>query len=374
MSKALVSLVSIGFILALLNCGSKKADQNQQDIVRPVKMMTLTSEIQTVQRAFPGNVRAAQRIDLSFQVAGTLSELNAEEGKSIRSGDLVARLDPRDFETSLRNSEGQLEKARATLQLARSEYERIRNIRNTDAGAVSQSMVEKRLEEMKAAEASLKSIQAAVDAAKDQLNDTRLLSPIDGIIAKRHVENYQAVQAKQPIVSIQDVSSIEVVVDIPEGVVARSSGRNEGVAFAEFAALPGELYPLTLKEFSPEADPGTQTYRVILSMPRPEGLSILPGMTVSVIGSGPQSGGTENGSVRIPAIAVFGDDAGQPHVWVVDPGTQSVQRRAIKTGSMSGSDSMVVEQGLQLGETIVIGGVSQIRDGMKVRPFDQEQE
>ena len=119
---------------------------------------------------------------------------------------------------------------------------------------------------------------------RDALDDTCLRAPFSGVVAKRHVENHQEVQAKAPIVFLQDLSQIEVVVDVPETLAAQiRKGYAPDVA-ARFACAQDKTFPLTLKEFSTKADPQTLTYQAVLVMPRPQGVSILPGMTATVDG------------------------------------------------------------------------------------------
>ncbi len=337
-------------------------------MVRPVKVMTVTSAGTVFKRTFPGRVRVAQRVDLAFQVGGPLIELPVDEGQEVKKDSLVGRIDPKDFQVNLRNAEGQLGKAEAALQLAQSEYDRVKRIREKDPGAVSESMVDRRREAVNKAQADIKSLKAAVDAAKLQLSYTYLRAPFSGVISVRHVDNFQEVRAKQPIVSLDDISHVEILVDIPELAVARV--RTGGVeTFAEFEAAPGREFPLTMKEYSTRADPRTQTYRLVLTMPAPEGIRVLPGMTANVRGTGPEEG--DGDQFVIPAIAVFADEAGNSQVWVVDQNTMTVHRRNVTTGDLTGTDSIKIVDGLQPGEMIAVSGVSRLREGMKIRPVER---
>jgi multidrug efflux system membrane fusion protein len=409
------------FILFLSACSKEEEQAPPNKVVRPVKMMTVTSYQEAAKRSFPGKVRASKRVDLAFQVNGPLIELPVEEGQRVKEGDLLARIDPRDFEVNLRNAEGRLEnakaslkamqqarpedirrltaavnKAEAALKLGKAEYDRIMRIKAADPGAVSQGMVDRALEKKERAEAELrnaqeelrigkvgaraedvaakraeiKSLAADVDAAKLQLSYTYLRAPYSGVISKRYVDNFQEIRAKDPIVSLDDISHVEILVDVPEAIIAKVRGAGKVNAVAEFSSAPGNQYPLTLKEYSTRADPKTQTYRVVLQMPQPADLNVLPGMTVNVIStSSPGEGGS--GQIVIPADAVFADEAGTPHVWVVDKKTMKVQRRKVTTGNLRGTESIQVTDGLQAGETIAVAGVNQLREGMEVRPLDK---
>ena len=352
------------------SCGKKEETVPERKVVRPVKIMTIMSSEEAFKRKFPGKVRASKRVELAFQVGGPLIELPIEEGQNVKRRQLLARVDPRDFQTNLRNAEGGMGKAQAALQLSKKEYERVVRIRKKDPGAVSQAMVDRRREGVNKAEADIQSLKAAVDAAKDQLSYTYLRAPFSGVISRRYVDNYQEVRAKQPIVSLDDISSLEILVDVPEIVMASVREGGPVKAVAEFAAAPGRQFPLTIKEYATRADPRTQTYQVTLQMPRPKGINILPGMTATVHGSPPVKERSADQFV-IPAIAVFADEAGISHVWVVDEGTMKVNKRKVTTGDLTGTDSIQILEGLQSGEKIAITGVAQLREGMQVRDLSE---
>ena len=176
------AVVAVCLVL-LAACEGQKEVQEASVEPRPVKMMTVGLASQATQRSFPGTVRAARRAELAFQVSGTLTRLPVGEGQEVREGDILAQLEQRDFETSLRSAQGQYGNVRAALESAKSEYERILRIRKQDPGATSESMVVKRREAMDRATAELESVQAAVDAARDKLGYTSLHAPFSGIVS-----------------------------------------------------------------------------------------------------------------------------------------------------------------------------------------------
>jgi RND family efflux transporter MFP subunit len=364
----------VACLVFLVACDARQDTSEPSAEPRPVKMMTVGAAEEVMQRTFPGTVRAARRAELAFQVSGTLIRLPVGEGQEVREGDVLAQLEQRDFETSLRSAQGQYGNVRAALESAKSEYERILRIRKQDPGATSESMVVKRREAMDRATAELESVQAAVDAARDKLGYTRLHAPFSGIVSRRHVENFQEVQAKEPVVSLDDISSLEILVDLPESVVARISEPSDRTGkqapvHAEFAALPGREFSLIVKEFSTRADPKTQTFQVVFQMEKPDDVAILPGMTAMIVGSA-QQGVNGDGRYVIPAVAVFGDEQGVSHVWVVEPKSMAVQRRKVVIGEVAGDAGIRITEGLQAGEIVAVSGASQLRDGMRVKPFD----
>lgn len=414
------SIVLLALSVLLFNaCGGRKEEPPPREVARPVKMMTVTSGGGDGEaRTYPGRVRASKRVDLAFQVSGPLVELPAEEGSSVRRGDLLARIDPRDFETrvalvenqigeadaqlkamktgarpeDLRILEAEVEAAKAYAVNAEQQYERYRDLfvkrqvskadfdryrseydmaragYNTAAQNLEKGRAGARQEDIAAMEARIRALQSQLKAARDALDDTRLRAPFDGLVAERFADNFAEVRAKEQIVSLQDISSVEVLVDVPEMVMATIRQGGEAKVHAEFAAAPGRQFELEVKEFTTDADPRTLTYRVTLIMDQPAGVNIFPGMTGTVTAVFEAA---EGGAVTVPAAALTADDSGRSHIWVVDPASMTVSRQPVTTGGLTGSDSILITGGLKTGETIAVSAVSSLREGTKVRDLSE---
>jgi multidrug efflux system membrane fusion protein len=165
--------------------------------------------------------------------------------------------------------------------------------------------------------------------------------------------------------SLDDITSIEILVDVPEMVMATIKKERANDAVAEFASAPGKKYPVTLKEYSTRADPKTQTYQIVMQMPQPDGVNVLPGMTATVSGN-PHAVRKGEDRFMIPAIALVSDASGSANVWIVDKEGMTVQRRPVKAGELSGTDSIEILEGIKSGEIVAVSGVSRLREGMQV--------
>lgn len=373
---AIVCLVTFVALL-VTSCGKEEEKAPVSEVVRPVKVMTVVSSGGGGGLQFPGKVRASKRVELAFKVVGgRLFELPiaGKEGGYVKKGELLARIDPKDFQTDLRNAEGRLREAESSLKLAKSEYARIQRIMKQDPGAVSQAMVDKRREAVNQAQGRIKSFKASEDNAKNLLSYTYLRAPYPGVIAKRYVDNFQEVKPKQPIARLEDISKVELLIDVPENVVAvrRTEGPGSVTAVAEFPTAPGKQYPLKVKEYATKADPATQTYQVVLQMPQPEDINVYPGMTATVSVSIPEKESTEERSIFIPAIAVMTDPNGKNYVWLVDSANMTVLKKEVKTGRLAGSENIDVQEGLEGGETLVVAGGTKLQEGMKVSIWKQK--
>ena len=367
--------LSVSMLFFITACG-KKEEAVTEEVIRPVKTATVAAGADISGITLPGKVRASQRVELAFkEVGGRLIELPiaGREGQPVKEGDLLARIDPRDFQTNLRNVQGRLNEAIASLDLAKAEYDRVKRIQAQDPGAISGADIDRKREAVNAMQGRIKSLRAEVAAARDKLSDTYLKAPFAGLIAKRYVDNFQDVKPKQPILALEDISSVEILIDVAESVMAieRSGGEEGLTSVAEFPTIRGKQFPLELKEYATTADPATQTYQVVLQMPQPEGVSILPGMTATVTVSRGQSTATEK-PVIIPAIAVLAEPDGKSFVWIVDNKEMTVRKQEVKVGMISGSENIDVTEGLEGGETIAVAGILQLQEGMKVRLWEKQ--
>lgn len=369
--------ISVGLFVILpiffIGC-SKEEESAPPEVIRPVKTMKVSSGADFAGLTLPGRVRAAQRVELAFkEVGGRLIELPiaGREGQEVKEDELLARIDPRDFQTSLRNVQGRLKEAIASLDLANAQYDRVKRIQKQDPGAISGAEIDRRREAVNMMEGRIKSLRAEVAAARDQLSYTYLKAPFAGLIAKRYVDNFQDVKPKQQILALEDISHVEILIDVAENVMAieRSGSGDALTAVAEFPTAPGRKFPLELKEYATRADSATQTYQVVLKMPQPDEISILPGMTATVTVSLGRTAEIDR-LVVIPAIAVLAEPDGRSFVWVVDTDAMTVKKQEVKVGMISGSENIDVADGLKGGETIAVAGILQLQEGMKVRLWD----
>lgn len=342
-----IILLFAGLALFLSACG-KKEEPPAKEVVRPVKIMTIASSMGGAGLAFPGEVRASKRVDLAFQVAGPLTQLPVDEGQEVKNGALIARILPRDYITKL-------EKAKAQALEAEQQYTRYKDL------YIRKQVSKAEFDSYRSARDVARAQQKA---AQDALNDTYLKAPFSGVIAVRYVENFEEVQAKQPIVSLQDISQIEILINVPETVMATIKAGDDPEVFARFDTAPGKQFPLTLKEFSTQADPQTQTYQIVLLMPQPDTVHILPGMTANVWATRKS---TKDEPIIIPAIAVMEDAGGNAYVWIFNEKDEIVQKRKVTVGQMTGSANINILDGLLGGEKVVTAGLTKLREGMKVR-------
>jgi RND family efflux transporter MFP subunit len=235
--------------------------------------------------------------------------------------------------------------------------------------AAAQQLVAKgvigREEDIQAMEAEIRGLEARLVEADLQLRDSTLLAPYDGVIAQRFVEQGQNIRAKEPVVRFQDVDEVEILVDVPETVMAADIRRADIVQLtASISGAPGLQFPVRLREIAQVADSTTQTFNVRVSMEAPMDIQVLPGMTATVLATYRRAA-VLGQRLLVPVTAVAQSDAGQSVVWILDENS-AVQPRNVRLGAAAGGDVEVLE-GLQPGDRIAVAGVPWLRPGLIVR-------
>jgi RND family efflux transporter MFP subunit len=401
-------------LAALVFAGCQKPAP-EPEAVRPVRAVRV-GDIKAVQgREFPGRARAKDEVDLSFRVGGPLVSLPVDVGSEVATGDVIAAIDPRDFRAALDSAEGTLSVAQANLlamergarpeeveqlraavaeaeasyRQAVAEYER--NARLLPTGAVVRSEYDVSLarrdrtaaqlkkaqedlniglkgarpEDLDAKRSEIRALQAAVENARNQLEYTSLKAPFAGRIAARYVDNFQTVQAKQSIVRLLDISTIEVTIQVPESLISLVPRVTK--SFCRFDAFPGREFEGRVTRIGSEASQTTRTFPVTIELPQPEDVEILPGMAATVRGEAEDEAAEGADVLIVPPGALFTDDAGgQSYVWVVHDGRNTVTRRAVKAGART-PVGVAVTDGPTTGEWVVTAGVHSLREGQQVR-------
>ena len=355
-TQSIALVLSLSFGLLLAGCGEPPAEKAPP--IRPVKVHTIGSLEPAAMREFPGTIRALQTAEMGFEVPGRITEFLVLEGKEVEKGAVLARLDAADYEQELNVAQANLKKAQADLT-------RSLNIQKEDAGAISKEEIEEHQRIVDVEQAKLEIAQKGVD-------DTELKADFAGVMARKLVEDFANVLAKQPVLILQDNSVLEIEVAVPERDLVRRKNETETKdetserleAKVIVSALPDREFPARIKEFATTADPVTRTFSVKLNFDNPEDVNILPGMTARVrVVVDPQS------AWSVPVTAAQADENEQPYVWKVDSESMTVSKSPVELGPLTG-DRVLLTDGVQKGDLVVISGVTSLREGMQVRKYE----
>jgi len=346
-------LLCTSILAALFFCAGCGKEPVEKEIIRPVKAVQIGTNASHTIRPYPGRAAATEEVDLGFELSGTVIDRPVNKGDKVKKGQLLAKLDPRDFQNDLKASQAERDRAKAY-------YDRI-NIA-VKSGAVSR-------QELTDAQARLDVASAKVRIKQKQLADSEIIAPFNGIIAATYVENYQRVQPKQIILRLLDISKIEFTVNIPETII--SYVRQATEMWLVFDAFPDKKIPATIKEVGTEASLTTRTYPVTVIMNQPVDIQILPGMAGNVSGKADLPGDDGRSGVTIPVGAVFTPNTKKDsYAWIIDPDTMMVHLRQVKTGAVL-ANGIVVKEGVNTGDWIVTAGLHILTEGQQITIFGE---
>ena len=332
----------LGLILLMCACGSSKTKQEcGKATVQADTVKSYQGELSII---YPGKIKAASEVKLSFRVAGPIRAVLPEVGAFVKKGELIAEIDPRDYEIQLSATE-------AEYNQVKEEAGRVIELYNR--GSVPVNDYDK-------AVAGVKQITAKYNAHKNALADTRLTAPFDGYIQKKYYDSHETVAAGYPVVSMINSNYFDVDIDIPSSDFIRRESFKE--FYCEADVFPGVKIPLELLDITQQAN-YNQLFRVRFRMKPDEKLNLAAGMSVSVtIRFEP---GQEGLSI-IPISSLFQKED-QSYVWVYDTTQTTVRMNPVKVVELDKDGQVIVESDLASGTRIVSAGVNGLKEGQKVR-------
>ena len=350
------SLTVSALLLGLGGCLGDEGQKPQatEDVVRPAKIIKVSSGSGPKFKTFPGITEASEKSELAFRVSGEIVELPVHAGQILKKGDLIARLDDASFQNVLADR-------KANYDLTRIELERRQQLQKKNH--VSKSTLD-------IARTNFESARAALKQAQEDLQYTRLLAPYDGMVSRTLVENFENIQAKQTVVQYQGNDNMDISFNVPEDLLLRmNTETTKGQVLIRFGSLPDRDFVAFYKEHETLPDQATRSFRVVVTMPMPEGITVLPGMSVNVILDTRDIMGQKTAGVKVPVEAVF-EAEGKVWVWQLKP-DNTVSRTRVEVDRIDG-DSILLKKGIIEGARIIAAGVSHIREGQTVRELPKE--
>ncbi|QDQ84205.1 efflux RND transporter periplasmic adaptor subunit [Paraburkholderia megapolitana] len=341
-------------VVLLAACQKKEA---AAPTPRPVVATAVQADGRPNTMTLPAEVQSRYSTPLSFRIAGKIVERRVRLGDTVKSGEIVARLDPADAQKNAASAQAQLDAAQHRLVYAKQQLDRDRA--QARDNLIAQAQLEQT--EDSYAAASAQRDQAAQQAAlsKDQLQYATLAADHAGVITAEQADTGQNVSAGQAVYNLAWSGDIDIIVDAPESALAALAvGQTAKVTLA---ALPGRSFTARVRELSPAADPQSRTWRARLTLENP-GTDVRLGMTADVALNG--NAAQSAASFTVPATALF-HDGNAPAVWVVRT-DDVLELRRVQVARYE-ERTVAISNGLKNGERVVLQGVHTVTAGEKVR-------
>ena len=336
------------FLFFVMSCAAAACGGRSVPVgsVRPVKVETVV-RAGFIDRDFAGLATPDDAVNLAFKLSGQVLDIPVSQGEAVARGQLLAELDPRDVEL-------QVAAQRSAYEEARSQMQRMQRLLQHEA--VSR-------QEAEAAQTRYAQARSTYENTLDLLKDTRLKAPFAGVVERKYVDNFERVQAGQPILRLVNPVTSTVQFTLPENALPllRDSSTRFTVAFDNYR---GAAIPARLKEYvETSSDASGFPVSLTLENPDPARYRISPGMscTITMLSADPVPD-----AVSLPVSAVYAPAGGGTYVWIVGAGDR-VMRREVTLGELFGRDRVVVDSGVAPGERVITAGVYQLREGERGR-------
>ncbi len=301
--------------------------------VAPVERRSVARYLET-----NGVLEAENEVDVVARVSGPVVEILTEEGRSVKAGDLLARIDDRETRNQVAIAKVNRDEAKLAFDRASSSWE--------------QQLIAQ--EAYDAAQAKLEATEAQLRAAQLQLDYTRIRAPFDGLVVNRYIKLAQNVSVNTPLFRLSDFTPLLCPIQVPEKELPNV--RVGQPARLELDAFPNTSFTAHVLRISPTIDAATGTMKVTLDV---DGRGVLrPGLFASVF----LETARHDGALVIPKQALVMDSIGDT-VYVLDGDTAA--RREIRIGYRE-SDDVEVLDGLAEGEQVVVLGQESLSDGTPV--------
>lgn len=324
--------------------------------VRAVKVVTVGAEQAQQQTGlYAGEVRARVESRLGFRVAGKLTQRTVDAGQRVAAGQLLAAMDPQDYQLSAQAAQAQLLAAQSQRDVALADYKRYESLRVQ--GFISGAELERRDASLKAADAALVQARSQSQAQLNQVGYARLQATAAGVVTALEAEVGQVLAAGQPVLRLAHDGPRDAVFNVPEQAVQAFK-----VGMPMQAQLAGRSDALKglVREVGASADPVTRTFTVKLALQASDRLPL--GATVNVLV--PSALAPAPQAIVLPTSALRQEGTGTA-VWVLDEASMTVQSQKVTLGPVQ-AQHVAIATGLQAGQKVVVAGVHVLSPGQKV--------
>lgn len=350
-----IAFALLGVIAFVLGGCDTRAETKPEASARPVLVTTVKYEQQAPERTFVGTVKPRIETDLGFRVAGKVAKRLVEVGQTVESGQPLAVLDETDLKLQAEQAQAELSAASGVRAQADAALQRAIELRAK--GWTTAAQIDQAKAQADEAQGRFNRAERAVELTNNSLSYATLTADGRGIVTASLVEPGQVVAAGQGAIRVARSDEKEVVVALPELLVARARDDNARVSLW---SDPRKQYTATLRELAPMADAATRTYLAKFSVPG-AGEDVKLGMTATVT----LSDRVNDRIARLPLSALFNQGTG-PSLFVVDTKTGDIALKPVTVRAYD-KNNVEITGGVNEGDRVVALGVQKLDTEQKVR-------
>ena len=355
--------LSVLAILSIIGCEEEPVN-NAAKRVRAIKPYTVSELADREVRRYSGTIIAANTTNLSFTLTGTVTTVVAKLGDRVKTGQVLATLDPSLSNLNVQAAKSQLAIARAKYSNKKGDLDRKHKL--FTKGWVTKEAIDQAVAASDGAEGEVNLALSRLGSAERDLEKTHLVTPFDGVIASRDVEPFMEVSGGQSLFSINSEEAFEIILSVPDTSVTRLS---VGIPITvNVSTVPNCGCQARITEISPSAGAANAVLVTAALLDNPAGL--IPGMTaeaVVVLTSERKPRG-----FLVPLVAIApGNETVEGYLYKYDTETNLVSMVAIRIGQRATNNLVEIVEGVKAGDIIAAAGVSFLRDGQRVKLLNQ---
>lgn len=360
---ALLMLLSLSTASLIGGCSKQSGDSDDAtstaQAVAEVTVVKVSRAAMQQSATVSGNVVAPPNEDvkLSALVAGRITALAAAEGDRVHVGEVLAAIDSHTYDDQLRQAQAALEQASATTKNAQQNLQRNQTL--FQRGIVAGKDLEDAKTQLSVAEAAQHSAQAAEETARLQLERTKIVSPLNGVVAKRYVSIGEQVDGTgaQPVIEVANISEVELSGNLSAAYLGKIHVNQPISVTSE--AFPGRTFSGKIIAISPAVDPATNVGSIRIRIANPGGVLKL-GMYLNA--QVPVQ--THTDALTLPTQSIYHDESGQTQVYEVQGDTAKAVD--VKVGIENG-DHVEILSGVKEGDTVILTGGYGLGDSAKIK-------
>lgn len=304
-----------------------------------------------------GSLRAVDLATVKSKVAGDVREVLAREGEAVRAGQIVARIDPTEYEARVAQARGNLNNARVQLEIA--SKARDNNLALVEKGFISRNAFDNSAHQYEAARASVEAAQGALDIVLKSLNDTVLRAPISGLVSVRYAQPGEKLPADSKLLDIVNLQKLELEAAVPASDIAQVA---IGQAVEVHVEGQSGTFEGKVVRINPATQSGSRAVPVYIRLDNPQQL-----LRVGMFAEAQLVLASRAGVLALPQTAIRKDGGGS-FVFTIDGG--KIARRPVTTGAsgLGGNEPRIeILSGLDVGAQVVRTDMGILQPGTPVR-------
>lgn len=298
---------------------------------------------------FPATVSAVKSVDVKFEVSGRLIYQNLTEGRAVKKGDVLAKIDPAPFLRKVEESRIRHNDAQRNLKRIKDVFEKnVASQRDYD-DAKSQFSITK----------------ITLENAEQDLSYCTITAPFDAVIGARFIENNSYIRTGDTLANLQDRSELYFSFEVPERIMTANAGNRDVKATAHIIGQEDKVFDIHYVEHKTTPDPITQTYNVTFAIDGEIAKLFYPGSRAIV---NIKDNHTQAKALLLPLSALMGNSESGFSVWRFNQKNSSITKVAVAVSQLKG-EYAIIATGIENGDKVVSAAVSQMREGLVVKEY-----